>query len=94
MKFPLKFIRHDLRYTMRGQGKRRGGMIMGAGARTGFSLELDFKATFGLTDEQTKEAKLFNDWEFNTYRRQRENGADHDEAAGVAYEETDKEEAK
>ncbi len=86
-RYPLKFIRHDLRRTMRGQGKRRGGMIMGAmAARTGVSLELDVVATFGCTEEDAEEIKLFNQWEFNIYRKQREAGNNHDIAAKTAFE--------
>lgn len=86
LKFPLKYIRHDLRGSMRGQGKRRGGMIMEAmSAGTGVSLEFDVKATFGLTDEEAEEVKLFSQWEFNAYRKHRQAGDDHDKAAIAAW---------
>lgn len=87
LKFPLRHIRHDLSASMRGQGKRRGGMVMGAmSARTGVSLEIDLKATFGLTDSQAEDLEAMNMWEFNRYRHLREGGKCHESAAQESWD--------
>lgn len=86
MRYPLKVKRHNLSGNTRGQGKRRGGMIMGAmSARVGVSLEIDSQATFSLTDEQAEEVDVMNQWEFNRYRVAREDGLAHDDAAVQAW---------
>ena len=87
LKFPLKHIRHDLSTSMRGQGKRRGGMIVGAmAARTGVSLELDVIATFGCSEPEADEIRGLTSWEFNRYWKLRNNGRDHITAICSAWE--------
>ena len=73
MKFPRKGKWHDLSSSMRGQGKRTGGMIRGAmAARTGKSFEIDVQATFGLNDEDAEDVRLLGFFDFGLYYRLRE----------------------
>ena len=86
MKYPIKCVVHDFSGSRRGQGKRRGSMIMGAmSARTGKSLTIDMAATFGISGDDLAEVECMNQWEFNTYHRLREEGMDHGAAAKGAF---------
>jgi hypothetical protein len=81
MKYPIKGRVHDLTASMRGQGKRVGGMVRGSmGARTGRTFEIDVQATFGLSEAEAEEVELLGDWDFPRYRRYREDGLAHAEA--------------
>lgn len=87
MKFPLKYIRHDLGGSTRGQGRRSGGMIMGSmSARAGVVKEFDAAKTYGLPKDKADDVRGLNMWEFMKYQRMREDGIDHDEAILLSYD--------
>jgi len=87
MKFDLKYRVHDMRGSRRGQGKRSGGMIVGAmAARVDEIRELDVEATFGLSGDDAAEVRLFNRHMLDTYHKAREAGKSHHDAALAAYE--------
>ena len=86
---PLKFKTVDWGPRPRGQGKRNGGMIMGAmsDAPTGKKSYVDYAKTFNLSKDQAEEVGYwgYSHPAFHIYWRARASGLNHDAAMLEGY---------